>query len=297
MPCPVIFFTRVETPEERAGARPLIESLRAFGGALGDCPLWIFAADPQTTPCDDLAGAHARVLPLAVPDRLRGYPFGGMVCACARAEQLARGEDVSLVWLDPALLILQPPLLFDLGGDFDAALRPVHIRNVGLPPGEPPDAFWGGIFAALGVTDVPLTVTSFIDRQQLRAYFNSHALAVRSSLGLFTRWLGLFEQMVADEAFQAAACGDPLHRLFLFQALFSALVAATLDSARIRILPENYNYPYHRQARALPGHRVDRMNDLVIFCGEGTLPDPASVTDIEIREPLRSWLLERLAGG
>jgi hypothetical protein len=292
---PVIFFTKISSPEEKIAAKLLIESLRTFGGALSDCPLWIFNSDPEKNPLDDLAAANVQVLPLAVPDVLRRYPFGSMVSACARAEQLAPAGTTALVWLDPTLLVFQPPLLFDLGSDFDAALRPVHIRNVGLPPGEPLDAFWGGIYAALGVTDVSLTVTSFIDRQVLRAYFNSHALAVRPSLGLFRRWLDLFEMLLGDQAFQAAACGDDLHRIFLFQALFSTLVAATLDPRRVRILPESYNYPYHLHQRAAAAQRVKALNDLVIFCNDDLPPHPDTVTDAEIREPLRSWLAERLA--
>lgn len=291
MPYPTLFFTKVGSPDEKAGARLLIQSLRSFGGALSACPVWIFA---HNTPCGDLADANARVIPFTVPERLRGYPFASLVTACKCAEELAPAGTPALVWLDSNCLIVQPPLLFDLGSAFDAALRPVHIRNVGLPLAEPLDAFWGGIYAALGVTEVPLTVTSFIDRQELRAYFNSHAMAIRPALGLFSRWQELFEKLVADRSFQSTACGDELHRIFLFQALFSVLVATSLPPQRIRILPESYNYPYHLHDRIPAGQRAGALNDLVLVCNEDRLPHPDRVTDIEIREPLRSWLAQRI---
>ncbi len=290
MSSPILFFTKISSPDEEAGARLLIQSLRSFGGALSACPFWIFACN---TPCADLADTDVQVIPLSVPQTLHGYPFASLVSACRRAEELAPAGTPALVWLDPNCLIVQPPLLYDLGDSIDAALRPVHIRNVGLPPGQPLDAFWSGIYRVVGVEDVALTVTSFIGRQELRAYFNSHSLAVRPSLGLCARWLELFARLVADEDFQAAACGDDLHRIFLFQALFSTLVAATLDPARIRILPESYNYPYNLHQRVDAAQRAAALNDLVTLCNEDQLPHPDQISDIEIREPLRSWLAQR----
>lgn len=292
---PILFFTKVSAPEEKAGARLLLDSLRAFGGAWSDCPFWVFAAAPEKAACEELAVAGAQVMPLAVPPALR-YPFASLVSACARAEELAPAGTPALVWLDPNSLIVRPPALFDPGDSFDAALRPVHIRNVGLPPSAPLDAFWSSVYRAVGVEDVALTVTSFIGRQKLRAYFNSHGLAVRPSLGLCAHWLELFARLVADEGFQAAACGDEAHRIFLFQALFSTLVAATLDPARIRILPESYNYPYDLHGQADAAQRAGAINDLVTLCSEDLLSHPDAIRGIEIREPLRSWLAERLAG-
>ena len=93
----------------------------------------------------------------------------------------------SLIWLDLECLIVQPPLLYALGNEFDAALRPVHFRNVGLSLTEPLNAFWKGIYDVLGTQDVEYTTESFIDQQCLLAYFNSHGLSTRPSLGLLRR--------------------------------------------------------------------------------------------------------------
>jgi hypothetical protein len=164
--------------------RLMIDSLRTFGGELANAPFWVFASDLE--PVRILETGATRLLPLTVADPVAGYILGKKVAACAHAEQLAPAGTRSIVWVDAAYLFCQPPSLFALGTDADAAFRPVHIRNVGLPPSEPLDVFWRGIYAALGVDDIPTTVTSFVDGQLLRTYFNSHAFAVNPALGLMS---------------------------------------------------------------------------------------------------------------
>lgn len=290
-----IFITKVRTTDGKAAARLLIESLQTFGGEMSGCPVWVFASDPQDESCSDLAGGQVQVFPLPVPAAIRQYPFGDKVLACARAEALAPAGVQSLIWLDLECLVVQPPLLFDLGDECEVALRPVHLRNVGLPPSEPLDAFWKGICAELGIDDVHSTVYSFIDHQPLRAYFNSHGLSVRPACGLFRRWYRHFERLVSDQAFQAVACQDERHQIFLFQALFSALVASSLDARRIRLLPPTYNYPYNLHRRVPAARRAAALNDLVCFTFEGRHLHPGAVTDVEVREPLRAWLEARIA--
>jgi len=82
-----------------------------------------------------------------------------------------------------------------------------------------------------------------------------------------------------------------LHRIFLHQAIFSALIAAAVPLERLRILPPEYNYPYNLHASLLPEQRVRAFNDLVTFTYENRTIDPAGLADIAVDEPLRSWLV------
>ena len=288
-----IFITAAYTNRLPA-TRLLIDSLRAFGGKLADAPFWVFAPDPE--PVRGLETKYTSVLPLTVPRPASAYPFGNIVAACACAEELAPAGTHSLIWIDSRVLVVQPPILFDLGPNSDAAFRPVHIRNVGLPPSEPLDAFWQGIYAAVGVDDISVTVTSFVDGQLLRAYFNSHAFTINPALGLMCRWYSLFQQLVSNAQFQSAACADERHQVFLFQALLSTLVASALKPARVRILPPIYNYPYNLQDRVPTGWRLAALNEAVCFTYEERSIHPNAVTGIEVREPLRAWLEARLTG-
>jgi putative acetyltransferase len=290
---PAIFTTLVASKAERYRACLMIDSLRAFGGPLKDAPVWVFEADRREAPCRSLEGKGVRLLPLDVPEPIRGYPFAAKVRAGALAEDLAATETRTLVWMNPECLIVQPPVEFGLDPSCDVAIRPVHIRNVGIAPVTPPDPFWVGIYRSVGVDDVAMTVESFVDVQRIRAYFNTHAFAINPSRRLLGDWQEHFEHLVADEAFQHIACGETRHRIFLHQALLSALLAARLGPERIRLLSPGYSYPYHLHDSVHADRKPAALNDLVCVACEDEALDPELIRAIEVREPLRSWLHER----
>lgn len=287
-------FLTTASAKNLTPVRLMIDSLRTFGGELVNAPFWVFAADPHIVSVLEID--QTRILPLAVADPAAGNPFGKKVAACARAEELAPTGTRSLVWVDSAYLFCQPPTLLTLDADADVAFRPVHIRNVGLPPSEPLDAFWKGIYAALGVDDISTTVTSFVDSQLLRTYFNSHAFAVNPALGLMRRWYELFQKLTGDEHFQITACADDSHQIFLFQALLSTLVATSVKPGRVRILPHTYNYPYNLHEHIPAEKRPAALNDVISFTYEERDIRPEAMTGIQVCEPLRSWLEARVTG-
>jgi len=287
------FLILVGSVRQKDGARLLIESIRCFGGALSRCPITLFEADSQKAPCADLQCSGVQVLPLTVPDSVKDYYFAAKVYACARAEALAAPSVQSLIWLASDCFIVKPPLLFDLVASFDAAVRPVHITNVGLLDAAPLDDYWKRVYEAVGVQDIRTTVKTFVDEQRVRAYFNSHALAVNPAKQLFQRWFKLFETLVCDREFQAGPCQDGFRRVFLHQAILSTLLVTELEPQRIRLLPPDYNYPYNLHQSVPVGKRAAALNDLVCFVYEDLSLNPCMVNDIEIREPLRSWLAAR----
>lgn len=290
-----VFLTMVRTTGERARARMLIDSILSFGETMSHCPIWLFEADPQKAPCKSLASTGIQILPLNVPNTVKHYYFADKVFACARAEEMATTKVQTLIWIDPACLVIKPPLLFDLGQSFESAVRPVHIRNVGLNHTEPLDGFWKRVYEAVGVKDDKTTVDTFVDGHCIRSYFNSHAFAVNPSRGLLRQWLDTFEAMVSDEEYQLKYCQDELHRIFLHQAILSALLVTSLDQKRIRILPPDYNYPYNLHQSVPLDRRAVALNDLVCIAYEDRSLDPNMVNDIEIHEPLRTWLVTNIA--
>ena len=283
-----LLLFRTEAGERMA--RLVIDSLRTFGGPLRDSPVWAFGLDPDEPP-RALAGCDGvQRLPLVVEPRYRDYAFAGKVAAMAQAEQMAGPEAGSLIWLSLDCLIVNPPLLFELGPAHDAAFRPVHHRNIGSLAHEPPDEFWAGIYQALGVADWPYTVESFADAQTLRPYFNTHCFALNPAAGVARAWWEAFKRLVTDDAFQAGPCRDEPHQIFLHQAVLSALVPTLLDWDRVRLLPPAYNYPLNMHAQVPPERRAGTLNSLVNAVHEGAF----RWGEIAIEEPLRSWLQERL---
>lgn len=291
---PVTFFTYVHSTGQRAQTRLLIESIHAFGGSMNQSPFWVFSSDPEKVPCDELKSEGVRIIPLDVPDTMRRNYFGIKVFSCAQAEKMASSDTHSLVWLASGYLVIQPPLLFDLDQEVICAARPVHIQNVGILQTDPLDGFWKKIYENVGVDDVPVSVETFVGAKRIRAYYNSHALAVQPSKGLFQQWLAHFETLVLDEAFQSGPCRDEDHQVFLHQAVLSALLSTRLDARQLRLLPPVYNYPYNLQTEVHEEHRAAALNDLVSIAYEARSLDPNLVEDIEIHEPLRSWLSSHL---
>jgi hypothetical protein len=133
-----------------------------------------------------------------------------------------------------------------------------------------------------------------VEGERIRPYFNSAAFSVDPSERLMGRWLRLFCEMAADEDYQREACADELHRIFLHQAILSALVATSLERRRILELPPDYGYPYNLHGRVPEERRAARLDDMVLPIYEERSVDPRVVDDIEIGAELRSWLSERV---
>lgn len=285
-----VFLTLMRSDSEKSCVRILIDSIRSFGGTLSNCPIWIFEPVSHGINCNYPESTGVRVFSLNVPDKVKHYLFADKVYACAEAEKMATPEIQSLVWIDPACLVIKPPILFNLNQSFDAAVRPVHIRNVGLPSTEPLNDFWNKIFEIVGIPDIQSTVETFVDTQRIRSYFNSHAFSVNPSKGLLRKWFEYFEILACDEGYQANACSDNTHRVFLHQAILSALLISMLTPERVRILPPDYNYPYNLHRSVPPDRRAAALNDLVCIAYEDRSLDPNVIDDIDVLDPLKSWL-------
>ncbi len=280
-----VFVMTVNNSQELVQTRLLIQSLRTFGGALRNCPVWVFVPDEGTAASRDFEGLKTEVYPLIVPDTVRHYWFARKVCTCAQAEGAVTPGIKSLIWFSYDCLIIQPTLLLQLNTLYDAAFRPVHGTNIGLPVSKPLDYFWQTIYEMIDLPESRISVESYVDQQHIRAYFNSHIFSWNPSTGLGQRWFEIFSALVCDSAFQSKACQDIQH-----QAVLSVLVESMLSPERLRILPPDYSYPYNMHSAIPPDRRALALNDLVCIAYEDHPLHPSAVHDIHIREPLKRWL-------
>jgi len=287
---PGLFITWAYSNESFRHVQLMIDSIRKFGGEFLHCPVWVFVPETKDLENLEFKGQNIEIKLLDTPDSIRNYYYGNKVYACARAEELV-GQDVrSLVWVSPEILFVNPPALFDLVGDIQAAFRPVHIQNVGLRVDENLDTFWSGVYRGAGVKDIDMELESYVDRVQLRAYFNSAAFGLDPALGLCRKWFDLFEELVTDAEFQRKACQDGWHQVFLHQAVLSALVAARVRKERLLILPPEYVYPYNLHGDVPLDRKAHSLDELVCLFYEGRSLIPEEVTDIKVTEPYKSWL-------
>jgi len=99
---------------------------------------------------------------------------------------------------------------------------------------------------------------------------------------------------VNDQDFQSTVCEDEDQRVFLFQAVLSVIVAGSIDEKRLLFLPPVYNYPYNLHQSIPTEQRIKAFNDLVSLGYEDRTINPQEIDDIEIHDPLSSWLLQRV---
>jgi len=289
----VMFFTLAGSDLEDWHTRLLIRSLRAFGGSYRSCPVLIFTTRKETSQVSDHGLAGVEYIPLEVDQAQQNAYFASKVSACAQAERMASSTDQTLVWMGSRSLVTAPPRHFELHSKADVAIRPVHHRNIGVPINQPLDLFWRGIYDSVGLQNPPFSVETFVESQPIAPYFNTHLFAFDPSLGLMQAWLEHFSKLALDRDFQAGACADESHRVFLHQAVFSTLIAGRLENDRVRLLPPTYSYPLHMHAEVPEDIRPRSLNDLICPVYEGAFAYPSSLGELKAYDPLHSWLLKQ----
>jgi hypothetical protein len=292
VPPSLCFITLVNSPQQEKSARLMLESLRAFGGALSRAPAWVFYPLRHELARLKQGLEDIHLFPLDLADPCEGYPFSDKVFACAQAEAMAGRLVNTLVWVNPSCLVVNPPLAFDLDMNQEAAFRPVHLRNVGSLATAPLDPFWRGIYHEVVLNVIPFIVQPLIGGQDLRPYFNTHCFSIASHRGTLCTWWKHFRSLALDPGFQAAGCPDEMHQLFLHQAVLSALVAKTIPRDRIRILPPEYSYPLHLHARVPLESRPASLDTLVCPVYEEHFNFPETLNNLGAGEALASWLAD-----
>jgi len=287
----VTFVTLLLSAESEQSVRRAIASLREFGGVLASSPVLVFApASLSGSGIGRLEGVE--VASLELEPELARYPFGAKVSACAQAEARVTRGTRSLVWLGPGCLVFNPPELFALGPDYDAAFRPVHVANIGSPRSGPMNEYWAHVYAAVGAKDSDESVESLLDGRRLRPYYNTHCFSINPGLGVMKAWLDSFRSLIADKAFQSGPCRNDLHRIFLHQAVLSALVTRSIAPGRVRVLPPTYSYPLHFHDKLAGTQQARVMNDIAVAAHE----EDSDLAAVPAKEPLRSWLKRYVPG-
>jgi hypothetical protein len=232
----------------------LAESLRSWGGAWSDSPLYAFAPRPDRRPepetVERLEACGATLIDEPLVERFAELPTFNKVAVSAWAER-ELDEEV-LVFTDTDTVFLGEPAELE-SGDWVAAMRPVDRRIAGSRGKGKNEPFWRRMYDELGVEQRPFVETA-VGQMRIRAYWNSGLIAVRRSAGLFAAWeqaLGrLFDAGIVQKRWPQ----------FMDQLSWAGVTADCHD--RVRVLPETYNYPLrHRQALA-PGAReldLDRI--------------------------------------
>ena len=277
----------------------LFESLRTFGGELSDSPSIVLVSEAAGPLSDEVKerfqALNVRLLPFALDEEARQFPFASLAYASAQAEEHAKGKAELLVWMNSNTLVINSPTDFLLSQGTNFAYRPVHHTKIGPVYEKPLDSFWAQIYQHCGVEDGrAFPMETCVRDNTLRPYFNAGLFVVRPEQGLLETWCDYFEQLYRHPDFKPFYEKDMLYGIFMHQAVLSGVVLNMCEQKELRELPETINYPLHLHDEYPPEYRPKALNELITCRYEGIKELPDVLKGIHVEEPLKSWLNERL---
>lgn len=268
----------------------LAESLREWGGAAAEAPIYAFAPRPDFQPEPETAARLRSLGVTYVDEALEGLrddrPTFNKVFVASWAERELSHE--TLVFADTDSIFINEPTEL-LEGDWVAAARPVDRRIAGSRGKGKNEPYWQKMYAALGVTEEPFVETA-VGGVRIRAYWNSGLLAAKREAGLFTAW----EQALAT-LYEREIIYWRMPQ-FMDQLAWAAVTANFPD--QVRVLSDGYNYPL-RQRGGLDGSARDLDLDEIVHLHYRLflhLADPLAAVEppFDPETPQYRWLAERL---
>jgi hypothetical protein len=238
MTLPITFATCVESGPLETQVLRMVESLRLFGGAYADCPMWAIKPrfgppiSRQTRSHFDRLGVEYRQT--TREDPYPWYAFLNKPRVLTLAEEEAPTECVG--WLDADLLVTGEPSELLPGPDEDITACSPDNCGGSTGPGDKCEPFWREACAAVGLEIDQLPwVTTEREGDRIRLYWNSGVFAFRRGNGLAA------EYDRSTRALLDAYLGSAVTGLF-FTEQFSLSLAAVKLGLRRRQLPHSHNY-------------------------------------------------------
>jgi hypothetical protein len=237
------FLFCVEHGRLESEAILLVESLRAWGGAHANAPVYGFAPRPDFQPEREtvvrLEELGVTFIDEHLVDRFAETPTYNKVSVSAWAERELDHE--ILVFTDTDCVFTGEPTEL-AEGDWLAALRPVDRRIAGSRGKGKGEPYWRKMYAELGVKNRPFVRTT-VGQMEIRAYWNSGLVAVKRDAGLFSAW-----ERALIQLHDADLVAKWPH--FMDQLSLAGVTADVHD--RVRILSDSYNYPLRHRAALAP---------------------------------------------
>jgi len=285
--------TFVSNHEQERAVKALATSVRELGGTYRSSRIYVVTTDVEELPCASLRQDGVVVLPLEMERAFLDYPLALKAFAAAQVEKKVKESAGTLVWLDPGVLVLKPLEALALGDGFDAAVRPVTLANtIGMAPQAPPDDYWEPIYRETGLDFKSLpSFETIVDPSPIQPYFNCEAFSFNPRLGLAAEWARLLTRFLKDEKYQKTICTTFLRKLFLHQAVLSAVITSRIKPERIKALPLTSGYPFSQHERLPEGKKAACLDGIsVAIFDRSWQQDPDWLNRVPAGAPLRSWL-------
>lgn len=236
----------------------MVESFRRFAGNLKDTPIYSFQVreknNVSTSTLKSLESFGVKHQKVVLNHKYPDYPLANKPLLCAYAEQNIDAE--ILVFLDSDLVFFSEPKEFLLPPEYDVGIRPEHEKMIGSEgKNDPNDEYWQHLYQLAGVRDQENFVTTTVDRQKIRAFWNSGVVAVRKSAGIFTAWQETFEKLLAVGSMIDSK------NFYYEQSALSATICAKTN--KILCFYPSYNYPIHSHNLILESDRLNSFDEIV----------------------------------
>jgi hypothetical protein len=284
----------------------LFESIRTYGGAFADRP--IYALAPRAgqgvgeATQDLLEALRVVYIDEVLNTECVEYGSTNRVVAAAYIEDTTAHE--LLVVLDSDTLVLREPEAFWLPGDIDVAVRPVDYKGMCTSgPDDPYDGYWRKLCDICGVRydDIPW-IQSYVDDLRGKASYNGGLVVVRSDRGILRRWAAYFlasvraglrprTEPVAFRSSTGAVSGPASMMWGSNQAALSLAIWGT--TRRVMALEPTYNYPLHAHEQL--GERRAKSFDQLVHVHYHWLFEPDAFADSPITAPTSTLASEKLA--
>ena len=295
----LIYAYLLTDKEDERKALIQAESIRTFAGSLSDAPIWVFLPNTveklsnQSRECFN--SLEVDLQPFESDPQTASFPFAGKVIASAAAETLAGRQTPILVWMDCGSMVIDEPAELLLDGGKKLGCRPVDHLLIGPPYDKPLDPFWELIYADCGVNHGALfpMITS-TDQVKMFPYINAGMLVLRPENEILRQWRDTFLGLYRESRYQDFYQANRLYQIFIHQAVLAGCILANIQQGEILELSHLVNYPLHMHTQYPIDRRPQSLNELVSFRYEEFFTNPNWQEEIQVKEPLQSWLAERV---
>jgi len=271
-----LIFTSIIFPGKESETRGLllVNSIRTFAGSLSQLPIWFYVPKVKNQVSlntqEKFSQLNVRLSRFEITDDVLSFPFAPDVTASAIAETEAAGKTGLLAWLGANTIILKEPRHFLLPDDKYLGYRPVHHCNIGSLYNDPADQFWASVYHHCKVPDDRIfPMTTHVDGELIRPYFNAGILITRLEDQLLAKWRDSFLSVYQNPDLLEFYKKDKRYAVFIHQAILSGVILASFSKDTIQELPSNYNYPIHLFTEDVTENRPGKLEELVSVRYEG----------------------------
>jgi hypothetical protein len=294
----LIFACMLGPGESEQQALLLARSLRTFAGRYCFDPIWMLSTRPEAdlsrVTREELITLGVRFVSFEPDPAQKPFPFLSYVTAAGIAEGLAQGQTSLLAMLAADTLVLQEPAPFQLAAGKSFGGCPVHLKLLGSGSGEAVNEFWQLIYKHCRVDEGRIfSMSTLVDEQPVRAYFNAGALVVRPERGLLRSWQATFERLYPMPEFEAFYQQSELYEIFMHQAVLAGSLLAALRPDEFQQFPLEVNYPLHLHSRMPKELRPATLEELITCRYEDyteTFSDPTVQVLLASSKSVKDWL-------